>query len=459
MEALRLRDNESHFWPRSYQQRFKGAFARQEYDRFFKCWHRRAGKDDDTLDSLIQFIALEEIAGRIGGYWYIWPTVEEARRGMWKNICGHKIRQIDHVPEALRGEPWPNEGDMILPFRGGSQLWLTGGKFPDRLRGPNPRGVVLTEWARMNPMVWDVVEPIIVENKGWAVFQTTPAGNNHAALMWRKAEADPTWFTDLRTIADTRRDARGEDGGPVIDSAALDRMRRDGKSEEFLLQEYYCSWAGVMMGSYWGLEIETARADMRITHVPHEPQLPVHTFWDLGWRNAMVVWFVQYVGRQRRVIDCLAQVQGGLPTMIAALQQGHRRAYVYGKHWAPHDIKVHELGTEKSRDEVAASLGVKFERVPQIGFANGVEAVRSVLPRCWFDAARCERGLDALVSYHREYDEEREIYASSPYKDWTSDFADAFRMFAVAEADDRPAFEGPPSSMGPSRGPNAWEGV
>ena len=166
----------------------------------------------------------------------------------------------------------------------------------------------------------------------------------------------------------------------------------------------------------------------RVCAIPHDPRIGVETWWDLGMRNATVVWFTQTTGREVRVIDHLRIVGGGLPEASIELQ---RKPYRYIAHHAPHDIAVRELGTGKSRQETALALGIRFELVPDIGLEDGIQAARGFLATCWFDRERTGQGRAALSAYHRQYDPKRRVFSSSPVHDWSSDDADAFRYLAV----------------------------
>ena len=109
--------------------------------------------------------------------------------------------------------------------------------------------------------------------------------------------------------------------------------------------------------------------------------------------------------------------------------------YVYGKHIAPHDIKVREMGTGKSRYEVARDLGLRFNICPYILIEDGIEAARTIIPRCYFDTKRCNILVEALRQYRKDYDEKRKVYRDKPLHDWTSHAADAFRYLALGTRD------------------------
>ena len=181
--------------------------------------------------------------------------------------------------------------------------------------------------------------------------------------------------------------------------------------------------------------MEAARQSGRITSVPYDPALPVETTWDLGVGDAMAIWFSQSTrGGEVRLIDYLEGSGEGFPYYIKALAE---KGYLYGKHWAPHDINVREMGTGRSRLEVAAGQGIKFDVTPRMQDSvsgeveEGIHAARMLFPRCWFDATRCKAGLEALMHYRRDYNERLNEFKATPVHDWSSHGADAFRYLAV----------------------------
>jgi hypothetical protein len=160
----------------------------------------------------------------------------------------------------------------------------------------------------------------------------------------------------------------------------------------------------------------------------------VDTDWDLGVGDSTAVWFSQSTrSGEVRLIDYYEASGEGLPHYAGMLQ---RKGYVYGTHWAPHDIAVRELGSGKSRLDVAAALGLKFAVVPRIHGEKGQEveagihAARLLLARCWFDAVKTRPGLEALGHYRRDYNARLHEFTARPVHDWASHGADAFRGLA-----------------------------
>jgi phage terminase large subunit len=192
----------------------------------------------------------------------------------------------------------------------------------------------------------------------------------------------------------------------------------------------------VKEGSFYGEQIKRAREEGRITSVPYDANIGVSTWWDLGVRDATVIWFTQAVGREIRVIDCYKSNDVGLPHYANVLNS---KGYSYESHNAPHDIAVREIGTGKSRIEIAKSLGINFKIVPNLPVKDGIAAVSGILSRCYFDKTKCAEGVESLRQYRREWDDKRKVYKPTPYHDEHSDFADAFRYMAIGFKDKKVA--------------------
>lgn len=453
---------DTRFRTRSYQREFCGHYARQDFDRFYKVWHRQAGKDDCDFNALVQRLVLQDAAGDIGNYGYIFPEFEHAKRGVWDKVCAHNIRMIEHVPEAARaGRNWLNEGSMQFWLRNGTSVQFFGARFPDKLRGMSLRGVVGSEHSRCNPGYLDVITPMLENNGGWLVLNTTPNGKNHAFELWLKAQQDGRWWTQLLTVEDTVRDAPGEpkQGQPVFGPAELASERARGMTEEWIRQEYYCSWEAPMSGSIHGRLMEQARLDGRIRRVPWEPLLPVHTWWDLG---TTAVIFTQHTGREVLCIDYLYVGGMAFQEIVPMLFHGQRARYVYGTHNFPFDMNVTDYTAEngRSRLDIAKQLlGAERCRVGGNSKINDrISAAQAIIPLTYFDERNCADLVKALDSYHWKYDEERGIFMPKPEKDWASHGSDAFGEMALHI---KPDVFANTRSAGPQLppAPQHWQGV
>jgi len=191
-------------------------------------------------------------------------------------------------------------------------------------------------------------------------------------------------------------------------------------------------WEGcprsTLEGAIYAAQLRAADAEQRITRVPHNPELPVHTFWDLGIADAMSIWCVQAVGREYHLIDFIEGTGKAIPEYLKILQS---KPYVYGTDYLPHDARARELGTGKSVEELMRRSGRRVQIVPQLSIVDGINAARTIFPLCWFDEAKCADGIQSLRHYTFEKDEDTGQLKSKPKHDEHSHAADAFRMFAV----------------------------
>ncbi len=346
----------------------------------------------------------------------MFPTYAQAKKVLWDGRDREGFPFMGHFPkEIVKGK---NETELRLELVNGSAVQLIGTDNIDSVLGTNPVGCVFSEYAVQDPKAWDYIRPILRENGGWAVFDYTPRGKNHGYQLYQMARSNPEWFAEILTVDQTQ----------AISASDIDKERREGMSEELIAQEFFCSFEGVLVGSYYGKQLQLAESEGRIGRVPFESGVGVETWWDLGIGDATSIFFTQSIGREIRVIDYYEASGEGLSHYAKKLQE---KPYVYSAHHAPHDIEVRELGTGRSRKEVAQSLGIVFQVVPNLAIDDGIEAARSILSRCYFDRERCLRGLDALASYHKAYDDKLKDWRSYPQHDWSSHAADAFRYLAV----------------------------
>ncbi len=182
-------------------------------------------------------------------------------------------------------------------------------------------------------------------------------------------------------------------------------------------------------GAYYSQDVSKVSSEGRSRVIAYDSSLPVHTFWDLGMDDSTTIWFAQITPMEIRLIDYHEESGQGLRYYLTLLQS---KGYVYGEHFAPPDIAVRDFSTGISRLETARGLGVHFRVVPRHSIQDGIDAVRTVFSRCWFDSEKCKRGLKALASYRKEWNEKLVRYSDSPLHNWASHGADSFRYMAVS---------------------------
>ena len=379
-------------------------------------WHRRAGKDLTGIN----WISVCSIM-RPGLYWHLFPTYNQGRKIAWEGMTKDGRKFLDHFPKENISAI--NNTEMRVTFKTGSIYQVVGSDNPDRLVGANPVGIILSEYALQDPRAWDYIRPILLENEGWAVFIYTPRGRNHGYTLLNHAKKNPKWFTQVLSVNDTM----------AVKEEAIDEERMAGMPEELIQQEFFCSFDAALVGAYYGNHMSHALDTGRIGLYPYDSQLMVNTAWDLGIGDQTVILFYQIHGLQIRIIDCYSNSGEGLSHYINVLETGHRAQYAYGNHYAPHDIKVKDLSTGRTRLETAQSLGLRFRVVPKVSIEDGIEAVRSIMSRIyWNEDKNTEHLIEAARQYRKEWDDKKRCFNDRPYHDWTSDFMDALRYLALS---------------------------
>jgi hypothetical protein len=328
---------------------------------------------------------------------------------------------------------------MKIVLENGSVFQIIGTDKCGEIVGPNPVGCVFSEFSIMDPTPYKMIKPILRENRGWAAFAFTPRGRNHAYKLFQNAIKYPeSWYVEYLTVNDTIRDSEADKIDdrymkPVVAEADIEEERREGtgEDEELIQQEYYCSWAGYLQGSYYGKILQKLENEGHIGEVPWIPQLPVDTWWDLGsgQEDSTAIWFTQSVGEKIHFIDYLEETGEGLPYWAREIKA---KPYLYGKFFFPWDMEFKDFGTGEYRTITASALGLRpYKVAPKRHIQEGIDAARKLLPVCYFDRMKCEDGLYALQAYHKEWDEKRESFRSTPVHDWSCHGADAFRTFSI----------------------------
>lgn len=344
-------------------------------------------------------------------YAYIAPTYRQGKAVAWDYLC--------HYAGPVPGHG-TNETELRVDYPNGGQVRIYGADNPDSLRGLYFDGVVFDEYGLQSPTIFsEVVRPALAERQGYAVFMGTPAGKNQFYDIVQTAQRTAGWLYKVYRASETG----------ILPDEEL-RAARDTMTEDEYQQEFECSFEASVKGAIFAEDLSRAREEHRITRVPYDPALPVHTTWDLGIGDSTAIWFSQSlaVTGEVRLIDYYESSGEGLQHYAQVLQQ---KPYVYGTHWAPHDIAVKELGSGRSRFEAAAAMGLHFQIVPQVSLEDGIHAARMLFPRCWFDAEKCAAGLEALLHYRRDYNTRINEFIARPVHDWASHCADAFRYLAL----------------------------
>ena len=403
-------------------------------------WHRRAGKDD-----VMMHWAAVSAMERPASYWHCLPEFGQGRKAIWtavNPVTG--MRRIDEAfPEAIRANT--NDQEMFIRFKNGSTWQIVGSDRYNNLVGAGVAGVTFSEFALANPSAWGYIRPMVEANNGWAAFISTPRGRNHFRDLYQMATENPDWFAETLSITDTGALTPKQIKDSLAEYIAL--YGEDIGRAQFM-QEYECSFNAAILGAFYAREMVAIRSEGRIDAVEALPR-PVHRAWDIGVRDDTSIWWFQVVGGQVYILDCYTANGVGVDHYAEVIEQRRKEhGWIDGTDFVPHDAKVKEWGTGRTRVETMQGLGLHPQVVPMAGLLDGINAARQTLPRCVFHP-RCEEvGISALEQYRREWDDDNKVFKQNPLHDWSSHVSDAFRYLSMAWKSIPPEVLPPPKPQG-----------
>ena len=391
-------------------------------------WHRRAGKDEICLHAMA--VAMFK---RPGNYWYCLPEFTMGRKAIWDSVNPHTgERRIDEAfPHQMREAT--RDHDMQIRFHNRSTFSVVGSDAVTSGSGigSSTAGIVFSEYALANPAAWAYYRPILEENNGWATFISTPRGRNHLFSLFQHAARTPGWFAELLTAEDT---------GALSHQALAEALSEykalygEDMGEAQFRQEYLCDWSSAMLGAYYAREMAEVRKEGRIVECEPIDGVAIHRAWDIGVHDdTSVIWFQPQPSGQVLILDVLNASGVGVEWYRDEIfKRETERGWIHGGDYVPHDAKVREWGTGRTRVETMTSMGLKPIPVPLASLDDGINAVRRTLPLCVFHP-RVEQGcIDALEQYRREWDDEKKCFRASAVHDWTSHPCDAVRYMSLA---------------------------
>jgi len=367
--------------------------------------HRRMGKTVSAINHIIKDAILNQ--KEAPRYAYIAPTYGQAKRVAWDYLVKYA--------DPLGGSS--NISELRVDFWG-RRIQLYGSDNPEALRGQYFDGVILDEIGDQNPKIWtDIVRPALADRKGWCLFIGTPKGHNHFKELRDRAEKEDGWG-----LLEFKASETG-----VVDDTELKAARNE-MGEDKYRQEFECSFDAAVEGSYYGQILNELEDKKHMQEIPREELSRTFTAWDLGMGDSTSIWVAQLVGSEVRLLDYYENHGVGLDHYVKWIRDND---YIKAEHILPHDVRVRELGSGKSRLEMLEEVGLEIKIAPRIGLDDGIQAVRRLLPRCWFNVPKVQIGLNCLRNYRRDYDEKRKIFYERPLHDWSSHGSDSFRYLAL----------------------------
>lgn len=405
------------FQLRDYQLPLLDALENKKFKRAIAIWPRRAGKDLTAFNYVIR-----RALSKVGVYFIVYPTYSQGRKILWDSMTNEGVRFLDYIPPEIVEST--NTTEMKIRLKNQSMIQVVGSDNYDSLVGTNAIGIIFSEYALQDPRAYQFLRPVLTANDGWALFISTPRGKNHFWELYQIAINNPEhWFCSKLTVLDTGH----------ISLHDIEREKASGEmSEDLIQQEYFTSFEMGVEGAYYTKYIDRMRIKGQIGMVPYEAGFKVHTCWDIGVRDSTAIIFFQTIGQTVRLIDCYENSKVGLEHYVKIIEQrGRDIGYVYGRHFAPHDIAVKEFGSGMTRIEKAKQLGISFNVTPNLSVEDGIESLRSAFSKMWVDEVRCKPLIKALENYRQEYDVKKKVYKSIPLHDWSSHFADCARYLAI----------------------------
>ena len=369
--------------------------------------HRRMGKTVSAINQLIK--SAIECNRERPRFAYIAPTYSQAKRVAWDYLL--------HYTRPLNAEA--NIAEMRVDFWD-RRIQLYGSDNPDSLRGQYFDGVILDEIADQNPKIWnEIVRPALADRapQSWAMFIGTPKGQNHFKDLRDRAEVEPNWKMLEFKASQTK----------LVLESELEAAKREMGDDKYA-QEFECSFSASVEGSYYGQILNGLEADGRYHKIERDDLCKTFVAWDLGMGDSTSIWVAQLANNEVRLMDYIENHGQGLDWYVRELTN---RGWHKAPQLLPHDVQVRELGTGKSRLEVLQEAGLDCTVVGRLGVDDGIQAVRRLLPRCYFNVPSVKQGLDCLRNYRREFDEKRQVFFDKPLHDWSSHGSDAMRYLAV----------------------------
>jgi phage terminase large subunit len=391
-------------------------------------WHRRSGKDELGLHRMA--VASFE---RVAGYWYMLPKYNQARKAIWDAINPHtgKKRIDEAFPHEIRKSI--NNQEMKLTLLNDTVIQIVGSDNPDSLVGSPPAGIVYSEWALSNPDVRAYLRPIIMENGGWQIFNTTPRGRNHALRTLEASRKDPKAFAQVLSVRDTKVFSEAQIADELKNY--INDFGEDYGTAKFE-QEYMCSFDAANLGAILARAITVSEREGRVTNdCTFDPEgADIEISADLGRRDTATWWFWQPVPGGYNLIDSDSgwgiDAEEWCDKLNKRLNKYRRPngKQALGRFWLPHDAKAKSFAAKRSAEETFALAFTwdKIRIISRTSIADRVNAARILMPKIRFNADNCAQGLDGLRAWSYEYNDETKSFASEPVHDWASHYGDGF---------------------------------
>ena len=417
---------------RPYQQEIQQKSFKEYYKRFFIVRPRRAGKEIESWNLIIQCAFIVP-----GLYLMIYPTNVRARLVLWEGAVllndkyeAKSLRFLEMIPKLFIKHI--DDKFMTIELINGSIIRMLGSDTdPDKLRGINVLGAVFSEYAYSDPRVLHTLMPVFRQNNGWIYLQTTFNGMNHAYRYLQSIKNNPAWFWRVDSV----ETLINENGQRYITDEMIDEDRKAGMPEYLIQQEYYSVITVQHERLYFSKEIQNIDENKFIISELKLPNVPVYAFYDLGVNDSTALILAQFDHLNNPVIIYFLEannhpIQYYVNQAHCFCNKYHLRLH---SHFLPHDGKNRDKATAKSTQDILQELGEASYCVPKPNRKiDAINLMRRMLYRTKFNKENTERLIDCLSNYSKVFDEKNNIYKDHPLHDWTSHAVDAFQTMTLA---------------------------
>jgi len=379
--------------------------------------HRRSGKTVASVNEMvIRALYTPKQHARFG---YIAPFRQQAKNVAWLYLK-EAAAPFTRSPKDIR------ESDLTVRLANNAWITLYGSDNPDALRGQYFDGLIVDEYADCKPNLYEeVLLPALSDRQGWVVFIGTPRGKSNAFYKTNEiAKQHPdTWYQFTLKASQSG----------ILPPTELQAMRLQ-MSEDKFNQEMECSFDAAVLGTYYAALIEQLEKNGQTAKTNlYDPTRPVFTACDLGFTDSTAFWFWQIAPDGIAIIDHYENDSQPLQHYLDNLND---RPYQYETIYLPHDARAKTLQTGRSTIEQTLEFfkdnrpDTQIRIAPQLSLQHGIDALRLVLPKCYFDR-NTSQGLEHLRAYRRRFDPVTRAFSNKPVHDFSSHTSDAARYMAL----------------------------
>ena len=383
--------------------------------------HRRAGKSFSTLNDIIVRALTPSPDGLRQQFAMMAPTQTQARTIAWQYLkeqtaCFAKCKGYKSLEQHLT-VVLPDPTDTNKP---GTTIMLVGAENAERLRGLYLNGIVIDEAADIPDfVVTQIIRPALADRQGWLTISGTVKSVDD--YLWRSYELAQKlpllWF---------HLNIKASESG-ILPQHELDDLKASMSEEAYRVEfenDVHAATTGRIFLQYLNPQ--------QVTRVPYDPagSAPI-TAWDLGMSDSTAIWVAQVCGREIHILNHYEATGQSLDHYVDWLRK-LPYAKRFGAHLLPHDSRVRELGSGKSRLEILRDMGLRnLKVVPKLPKDQQIEAGRLLLPKCWFNEETTADGRKALRNYSFQFDPRKQVFSLAPLHDAHSNSSDAWQILAV----------------------------